>query len=568
MSPYSQITSLASSIHARPGSYALLIGSGVSRASGIQSGWEIATDLTKRVAILEDGDQSDSVTWYKQSHGADVDYSQLLEMLATSRGDRQALLKNYLSSAGEGKSYQPTEAHVAIAQLVKKNFVRIILTTNFDRLIENALAAEGIRPLVIYDEGSAFSAPPLYHADVVVIKIHGDIESPNLKNTINELANYGPNMAAVLREVFSNFGLLICGWSGQWDTKLGQLLHENPCEHFSSYWTHVGPIENAMMELVSKRKSLAIQIDDAETFFPQLASRISALEGVVLRQPNTREILISEIKTSMVNPERRVILEDLINDVARGVIFRTREIASEFPRHFEVEKYQEIALLLAKETKLLSAALTTLGFYGRGLDHEDLVIRALNLMANAPQERSGIAHFLNLQKLPLVLALYSLGIGCLLRRDLSMLTRCLREIRPTDENGKPRSLLLAANPIAAIESDLITSPKKMKTGSSDFVFENLKAFALQFAIDEATFNETYDNLEYLFSIISMHEFSWAPMGRFTWRHHMREVDPFDGQVSRIRAELIAAGLFDGDDEKLNLAINQVGEFWDRHYRYF
>lgn len=44
---------LASSIHASPGVYALLIGSGMSSAAGIPTGWQIVQRLARRVAVLD-----------------------------------------------------------------------------------------------------------------------------------------------------------------------------------------------------------------------------------------------------------------------------------------------------------------------------------------------------------------------------------------------------------------------------------------------------------------------------------------------------------------------------------
>ncbi len=42
--------SLALSMTTGPGTYALLLGSGVSRAAGIPTGWEITLDLVRKAA--------------------------------------------------------------------------------------------------------------------------------------------------------------------------------------------------------------------------------------------------------------------------------------------------------------------------------------------------------------------------------------------------------------------------------------------------------------------------------------------------------------------------------------
>ena len=47
------ILNLAISMHANPGVYALLLGSGVSRSAGIFTGWEIVLDLVTRIAHLQ-----------------------------------------------------------------------------------------------------------------------------------------------------------------------------------------------------------------------------------------------------------------------------------------------------------------------------------------------------------------------------------------------------------------------------------------------------------------------------------------------------------------------------------
>lgn len=46
------IHALAFSIQANPGVYALLLGSGVSRAAKIPTGWEITLDLVRKLANL------------------------------------------------------------------------------------------------------------------------------------------------------------------------------------------------------------------------------------------------------------------------------------------------------------------------------------------------------------------------------------------------------------------------------------------------------------------------------------------------------------------------------------
>ena len=59
------ITRLAFSVYGNPRVYALLLGSGLSRAAGIPTGWEVTLDLTRRVALAQgEDDQQDWAAWY------------------------------------------------------------------------------------------------------------------------------------------------------------------------------------------------------------------------------------------------------------------------------------------------------------------------------------------------------------------------------------------------------------------------------------------------------------------------------------------------------------------------
>ena len=68
----------------------------------------------------------------------------------------------------------PTPAHRAVASLVQHGFIRVVVTTNFDRLMEQALEEAGIHPQVIASPDAVDGALPLVHAPCTVFKVHGD----------------------------------------------------------------------------------------------------------------------------------------------------------------------------------------------------------------------------------------------------------------------------------------------------------------------------------------------------------------------------------------------------------
>jgi len=145
------LVSLAFLIHSNPGAYALLLGSGISRSSGIPTGYEVTVDLVRKVAKLEGVDpEPEPFAWYQRAHNASPSYSHLLASLAPTQTERNALLRRYfepsVEEAAEGIK-MPKPAHRAIAELMAQGYIRIVITTNFDRLLEKAAESAGITPL-------------------------------------------------------------------------------------------------------------------------------------------------------------------------------------------------------------------------------------------------------------------------------------------------------------------------------------------------------------------------------------------------------------------------------------
>ena len=90
------ILSLAFSVHSNPGVYAVLLGSGVSRAAGIPTGWEVVLDLIRKIASINDENcEPDPETWYKSKYGEEPNYSKIIDELAKSPAERSQLLRNY-----------------------------------------------------------------------------------------------------------------------------------------------------------------------------------------------------------------------------------------------------------------------------------------------------------------------------------------------------------------------------------------------------------------------------------------------------------------------------------------
>src|SRR3954454_24907758 len=74
---------LALAVQAHKGIYALLLGSGLSRAAGIPTGYEVISNLIGRMAAASSEQiTGEPLDWYKTKFGKDARYSDILELLA------------------------------------------------------------------------------------------------------------------------------------------------------------------------------------------------------------------------------------------------------------------------------------------------------------------------------------------------------------------------------------------------------------------------------------------------------------------------------------------------------
>lgn len=167
-------TALSFAIFENRGVFALLLGSGVCRSAEIPTGWEITLDLIRKVGRLNGvAEQSDWGQWYREAYKKQPNYSELLDALSASPDERRSILHRYIEPTpddlAQGRRI-PTQAHRAIARIVRAGFVRVVITTNFDRLIENALREEGVEPTVVKSEDDLKGSVPLIHSRCFVLK--------------------------------------------------------------------------------------------------------------------------------------------------------------------------------------------------------------------------------------------------------------------------------------------------------------------------------------------------------------------------------------------------------------
>ncbi len=423
------ILQLAHSICSGKGIQAVLLGSGVSRSAGIPTGWEVTLDLVRGLATLEGEDAGARPDeWFRKAHGAEPGYSSLLGALAGTPAERRALLQPYFEPTDDEREQGvkvPTPAHRAIARLVASGHVRVIVTTNFDRLMEQALIDEGVTPVVIANADQALGASPLVHQRCVIIKLHGDYLDDRILNVEAELAAYEPSMQILLDRVLDEFGLIVSGWSGEWDPALRSAIERCSSRRYSTYWGLVGDPGPAAAALIAQRQAQVVRTTGADALFNAIEEKVRALEDMRAERPLSAAVAVSTLKRYIVEDRFRVRLEDLVREEANRL---GRAVDPAIPASKPPDATSMSAAIRTLDAE--AETLRSLFFHGCRLgrsEHEPVFLRSLPLLA--PREEwlniSTWDTWRTLRSYPMSSVLYAGALGALMSERWGLLRRLL-----------------------------------------------------------------------------------------------------------------------------------------------
>lgn len=506
---------LAINIQANLGVYALLLGSGISRAAGIPTGWDIVLDLIRRVAKAEKEDATDNPEhWYIQRFNESPDYSKLLLRLGTSPSERQSILRQYFEPTEEereaGKKL-PTAAHGAISELVANGSIRVILTTNFDRLLEMALEARGIAPTVISTVDAIDGARPLTHNRCTIIKVHGDYLDTRIRNTPAELETYDPRLSTLLDRILDEYGLVICGWSGDWDAALRSAIQRCPNHRFSTYWASISALGERALPLANQRRANLISIRNADEFFTTLADQVQALSEISAPNQVSTAIGTSLVRRYVVDDTARIKLHDLITrETERNyAVFEAGkngrfDVAPNVSRSFS-SVMGRVKVYIA-EIETLRAMITEGAAWGRPHQVALWVEPIRRLARQASQPLGGSTFYINLRRYPAMRLMYSVGLAAIWAGQYDVLASLYRTRNLGEVNNRQAPLPL---PIAVSQLELPVGDQNDRHAAyfavSEHMFESLREGFLTLIPDDEDYHNLFNLFEFILALVGATE---------------------------------------------------------------
>lgn len=218
-----------------------LFGAGSSVSAGVPSAYDLTWDFKRRIYCAEQayplhlfnnltdpGIREQIQNYFDAQENcppfdSSEEYSYYFERAFSSARDRS----DYIAKQTSGM--QLTYGHKVIGILMKRGYLNLIFTTNFDKAFENIATSQFQRLEDWYaaDLDSAENGIKFFQTGKrpLIVKLHGDYFSDNIKNTTQELQNQDKKLRDILSISLDTNGLCIMGYSGR-DKSIMEVLHE------------------------------------------------------------------------------------------------------------------------------------------------------------------------------------------------------------------------------------------------------------------------------------------------------------------------------------------------------
>ena len=407
----------------------------------------------------------------------------------------------------------------------------MIITTNFDRLLETALADEEVIPTVLSSPDQIQGALPLIHTRCCVFKVNGDYLDTRIRNTSAELDQYPPEIDRLLDRIFDEFGLIVCGWSAEWDGALRKAIYRAPSRRFSTYWAARGQLSHEAQRLIDHRSAVVIPIRDADSFFQSVEQFVASIEESTKPHPLSIESAVASLKRFMSESKYRIPLSDLVNDAIDQIV----EIMSKdafatqgSPSPTSESVTTRVRTYEATCSTLL--AMASVGGYWAEPEHYLVWQRVLRRLGSGISS-SDTSLWSELQYYPSMLLFYALGIGAVEADRLHFL-KCLFTTTFRREHQKDVHAVEILLPYCRFQSypkgprmmEALEGMKNRIFPLNDWIQEALWSHAKRIIPDNDRYTLVFDKLEILMALGYAYYKSgrpshpyWFPCGAFAYR---------------------------------------------------
>ncbi len=563
--PIDALLSLAHTMVSATGTQALLLGSGVSRSAQVPTGWDVTLDLVRRVAVLAGAQAgADPAQWFQDAYGEGAGLlgadrvawprrppNAAPSFKATSsrrrRNGKQAS-RRPRRRIGPSPASSPAASSASSSPPTSTGCSR-------PRCATRASSPSSSRARTRLD-----GAAPVTHQRCLVVKLHGDYLDDRIKNTEAELAAYDPRMDAYLDRILDEFGLVVCGWSGDWDPALRSALERCKSRRYTTTWVAVGKPSTRASRLIALRGAQLVTATGADAFFGSLAEKVVSLADLGTMPPASVATAVASLKRYVAEDKHRVRLDDLIMEEASRL---AGQLAADFPFQGGASPTLEMAAARVRRMDAATEILRNLFFHGcrlAAIGQEPVFQRALALLAS-PENVSGYKFWADMARYPMASIVYAGAFGALVAGNYRLLRKLL--VFSYRVNGHQRiacDRLAAASVLPTEAAKALFTPQRSHTPTSDHLADVVGSLATGLHPDPQLL---FDELEIWVALAHLDVVRdlkspplWMPPGRFGWRgqwHNGHQPGLLLAEATAAGSDWppIAAGWFGGKMERWN-----------------
>lgn len=272
----------------RPEAFSWFLGAGASHNANLPTAEDIITDLKRRYYCSEENQKfatkdlqniavRQNVEAYLQSRGfperwAPDEYTTYFE---TIFGDDRERQRTYISAILAEDRVRLAIGNRVFGALLSSGLCRLAFTTNFDPVVEKAVAEISGKPLAAFHLEGAHNAVSALNNEQFPIycKLHGDFQYDSIKNLSADLATQNTDLSRCMTLAGTRFGFVVAGYSGRDNSVMSLFRHTlsmpNPFPH-GLYWMKLKnsePLE-CVASLIHEAQKAGVRAEfvDIETY--------------------------------------------------------------------------------------------------------------------------------------------------------------------------------------------------------------------------------------------------------------------------------------------------------------
>ncbi|MCG8672827.1 MAG: SIR2 family protein [Pseudomonadales bacterium] len=245
----------------RPQNFAWFLGAGASRSSGLPTADDVIWYMKRRYYCSQENQEisrhdiqnprvREIIQSYMDSKGfpekwSDEEYTTYFEKIFGDDRERQ---RRFINAILKEDNLRLSIGNRVFGALIAMDLIKVAFTTNFDSVVEKAVAEVSGKSIAAYHLEGSQSINSAFNNEEFPIycKLHGDFRYESIKNLSVDLATQNKDLANCLINSCNRFGFIVAGYSGR-DKSIMDLFYQvlesnNPFPN-GLYWLGVKGFE-------------------------------------------------------------------------------------------------------------------------------------------------------------------------------------------------------------------------------------------------------------------------------------------------------------------------------------